>query len=155
MVKVVGLGELATSNVKGDVLKTYSLASCVGVTVYSKARRTAGMAHIVLPKPYREAETHERQAYYAISGVPLLINRMCEDYGCQTWELAINLYGGANSVRLGDVFRVGQRNLTEIQMLLKTMKLPYETPDIGGNYSRTIEMDISTGEVKVTKQPLV
>ena len=154
MVKIIGLGEMATSNVRGDVLKTYALASCVGVTVYSKVRRVAGMAHIVLPKPYRDAEAHEKPAYYATTGVPLLINSICEEYGCHVWELSINVYGGAHSERLGDVFRVGERNLAEIQIQLTNMNLTYKATDIGGRCSRTIEMDVSSGDVKVTKQPL-
>lgn len=154
MVKIIGLGEMATSNVKSDVLKTYALASCVGITVYSKVHRVAGMAHIVLPIPYRDVKIHEKPAYYATTGVPLLISSICEEYGCQIWELSINLYGGAHSEGLGDVFRVGQRNLAEIQMQLTNMNLTYKATDTGGRCSRTLEMDVSTGDVKVIKQPL-
>jgi chemotaxis protein CheD len=154
MERTIGLGEIVVSNCLDDVLKTYALSSCVGVTVYSQSKRVAGMAHIVLPTPYENIEEVAQPAYYATKGVPLLINHVCHEYGCLKKDLSINLFGGADSKKANDVFMVGRRNLTMVKQILEYMKLNYQLVDTGGNQSRTIEMDVFSGKIKVTRRPL-
>lgn len=154
MEKTIGLGEMVVSNQIGDVLKTYALSTCVGVTAYSQSKRVAGMAHIVLPSPFPNIAEVAKPAYYATNGIPLLIHHLCHEYGCLKKDLTINLFGGADSKNSGDVFKVGNRNLIMIKHLLEYMNMNYQMIDTGGNYSRTIEMDIFSGEVKVTRRHL-
>jgi chemotaxis protein CheD len=152
MEMIIGLGDMAISNQIGDVLKTYALSTCVGVTVYSPVRKVAGMAHIVLPSPYSNIPEVSKPAYYATKGIPILINRICREYGCLKKELTISLFGGAESNNTEDVFKVGNRNLMMIKQLLNQMKMNYQLIDTGGTFSRTIEMDVFSGKVKVTKR---
>jgi chemotaxis protein CheD len=154
MEKTIGLGELVVSSEIGDVLKTYALATCVGITAYSPIKKVAGMAHIVLPAPYSNIPEVAKPAYYATKGVPLLIQKMCHEFGCLKRELTIHLFGGADSKNTDDVFKVGNRNLVMIEQLLEQMSVRYQHVDTGGNVSRTIEMDVTTGKVKVTKRLL-
>jgi chemotaxis protein CheD len=154
MERIIGLGEIVISNQKQDILKTYGLGSCIGITVYSTTRRVGGMGHIVLPRPLDLQSASEKLGYYAVTGVPLLINEICMKYGCTINELEINLFGGAYSVQKNDSFQIGKRNFEEVLRILKTLNIKQVNTEVGGNTSRTIEMDISSGHVKITRQPL-
>jgi chemotaxis protein CheD len=154
MERVIGLGEIVVSNQIEDVLKTYALGSCIGITVYSAARKVGAMGHIVLPRPLDFQSGNEKPGNYASTGVPLLINKICFDYKCLKSELKVSLFGGASSSNEKDLFQIGKRNTAEVIKLLKHLNMEYITTDIGGAFSRTIEMDILTGIVKVTRQPI-
>lgn len=155
MEKIIGLGGMAFSNRPGDILKTFALGTCVGVTAYSERKKAAGMIHIVLPRPDNGAEGRERPAYYATTGIPLLIHEMCRQFGCRRTEIMIGLFGGAELASSRDVFRVGQRNIAEIEKILVSLHLSCRLTDTGGCFSRTIELDVHSGEVKIDRQPLL
>ena len=154
MDRVVGMGEYHISDKAGDVLRTFALASCVAVTAYSPSQKAAGMLHVVLPAPLNSKDPLERPGYFAQTGVPLLINAMCRRYGCQREELRIQLFGGANSVSSKDVYRVGKKNIDAVTHSLLEMGLTAIREDLRGNESRTLEMDVTTGEIRIFRQPL-
>jgi len=155
MDKIVGIGELAISDNKNDIIKTFALASCVAVTVYCSKKNAAGMVHIALPSPSPSGNNgRTRSTYYAKTGVPLLINRMCAEFGCSKHELEIRLYGGADSIRNDDVFNIGRRNIEAVKKVLSSLNLKYHTAEVGGIISRTLEMDVASGKIKIFTQPL-
>lgn len=151
---IIGIGEWAVSNNQEDVLKTFALASCVAVTVYSPIRRVGGMIHIALPSPPFTGGIPDRKGYYATTGIPLLLHEMRNRYGCNKGELDIQLFGGARSVSDRDVFQIGQRNLDTIQGILKGLHLKYRATETGGTYSRSLRMEVATGRIEVTYQPI-
>jgi chemotaxis protein CheD len=154
MERVIGLGEIVVSNQIEDVLKTYALGSCIGITVYSAVRKVGAMGHIVLPRPLGFPSGNEKPGNYASIGVPLLINKICFDYKCLKSELKVSLFGGAGSSNENDLFQIGKRNSDEVIKVLKHLNVEFITADIGGAFSRTIEMDILTGNVKVSRLPI-
>lgn len=151
---VVGLGEYAVTDREEDVIRTFALASCVGVTVYSPVRKAAGMLHVVLPYPLDDKDVEERPGYYATTGIPLLINAMCQRYGCRKGELQIQLFGGADSTFDADIYKIGEKNIEAVKYTLLNMELAINKADLRGNESRTLEMDVKTGTVKVLRRPL-
>jgi chemotaxis protein CheD len=108
MDRIVGIGEFVISNHREDIIKTFALASCVAVTAYSSSNRVAGMIHIALPSSSRDVGPNVRPGYYAVTGVPSFINRMCSEYGCYKKDLKIGLYGGSNSIN-EDIFLIGKK----------------------------------------------
>lgn len=151
---VVGMGEYKISDREKDVIRTFALASCVAVTAYSPLKKVAGMIHLVLPAPLDKSDRLERPGYFAETGIPLLMNKMCKDYGCRKGELTIHVYGGADSVRENDVFNVGRRNIEATISTLSRMGLNVHMADLSGNESRTLAMEVETGVVKVNRQPI-
>lgn len=151
----VGIGEYAISNNKNDMIKTYALSSCIAMTAFSPKNKIAGMAHIALPSPGIAGEDITRPCYFASIAVPLLIGRICKDFGCHKEELEINLYGGAKSIRQDDIFNIGERNINEVKNALSCLNLKYRADEVGGSMIRTLEMDTETGKVKVKLQPLM
>lgn len=152
MDRYVGLGEIQISSIPGDIIKTFALASCVGITAYCAPMHTAGMIHIVLPGKAGGGLT-EKPCYYAVTGIPIFINKM-KNCGCDTSKLEIKVYGGANSIKKGDCFNIGMRNLRAVSDIFKKLHVPFNFIDVGGEISRTLIMDVSTGAVTVNKLPI-
>lgn len=151
---VIGMGEYIVSDNKEDTIRTFALGSCVAVTVYCQLRRASGMIHVVLPSPLSEKDILERPGYFAVTGVPLLIETLCQKYGCKKNQLNIEIYGGANLNLSQDVYIVGEKNIDAVKAALYNMGLRIVREDLSGNESRTLTMDVKTGEVQVTRQPL-
>lgn len=155
MDRIVGIGEYVISNNENDTIKTYALGSCVAVTVYSPLKKVAGMVHIALPYSFLSDEDRLKPCYYATAAVPVLINKMCSEYGCLKGDLRINVFGGAESQRKNDIFKIGQINIEVVKKKLNELNLAYEASIIGVTYSRTLGMDVSTGRVNVDAQNMI
>lgn len=150
MKRVVGIGEYIISDRLDDVIKTYALGSCVGLTIYSPIKKVAGMAHIVLPESsVNREESVNRPGYFADTAIPLLINKMCNSYGCSKENLIVNIFGGAQSVIKDDIFNIGKKNVSAVMNVLKTNNIKCNFTQTGGCFSRTLEIDVATGEPKV------
>lgn len=156
MCRIVGIGQYRISNQQKDVLKTYALASCIGITMYSPFNKVLGMAHIALPfSSINERGNQDQPAYFADKAIPLLLTGMVTDYGCTKDELIVNLYGGAQSIRTTDFFQIGLRNLDAVKAILFANHLSYNASETEGTMSRTIEMDVLTGKAIMISQQLI
>ncbi len=151
---VVKMGQYIVTDKENDTIHTFALASCVAVTAYSPAKKAAGMIHVVLPFPLGCRDSVERPGYFAATGVPLLINAMCGQYGCEKEELQIQMFGGANSIDNQDVYEIGMKNIDAVKNSLHSMGLEAQKTDLRGDESRTLEMSVKTGKVHIYRQPL-
>lgn len=151
---VIGIGEYALSDSGINALKTYALASCVAVTAYSPIRRVGAMIHVALPEPTTFEDSFFRPGYYATTGIPLMIEKFCMRYGCLKGELQIQIFGGADSISNKDIFHIGRRNIEAVIGTLDNLNLRIQNAHIGGKVSRTVEMDLGTGEVTISTQPI-
>ncbi len=155
MVRIVGIGEYVVSGYQNDILKTFALASCVGITIYDPVNKVLAMAHIVLPdSKILGVKPVDNPAYYVNTAVPLLFSKLCPDYKQRKDELEIKIYGGANSIRETDSFKVGLRNLEMLKSKLKEKGMRVSYSDIGGTVSRSLTAYVASGLVRVNYQPL-
>lgn len=155
VMRVLGIGEYCVTNDKKSIIKTYSLGSCVALTMYCSTRKVSGMAHIALPTSVNtEIEKHP-PAYFADMAISLMLNEFCYNYGCRLQNLQIGMFGGASSLRKNDVFKIGSKNVEKIKRILLNKNMVVYKEDIGGHYSRTVEIDVETGIVKVNCHPIV
>lgn len=152
---IIGIGEYHISSDSKESIKTYSLGSCVAMTMHCPKRKVSGMAHIALPFSMNDRDLKERPAHFANSAIPLMLNKFCYNYGCSIKDLQIGIFGGALSLRENDVFKIGLRNVESIKNILASRSMPIYREDTGGHCSRTIEMDVSTGRVKIDTQPII
>ncbi|MDL2288057.1 chemotaxis protein CheD [Oscillospiraceae bacterium OttesenSCG-928-F05] len=148
---IVGIGEYATSGRTGDVIKTFALATCVGLVYYSMRRRVMGMAHIQLPNGQNAGENNPTR--YADLAPDFLMQEMMKKHGCTKGEILVSLYGGIDG-RAQDCFRIGEKNLAIVRAKLKEIGLVYSDVDTGGKDSRTLVADVGTGIVEVIKRPM-
>ncbi|AFM39897.1 chemotaxis protein [Desulfosporosinus acidiphilus SJ4] len=151
---VIGIGDYAISQTRGDCLKTYALASCVALTVYHPMLKAAGMIHMALPSPNNDLEARARPAYYVTTGIPLLLNLFQKEYGGSVKELVIKLFGGAYSVNEDDYFRIGMKNVSIAHQILAERHIPMMFEETGGYISRSLIMATEKGDVKVIAYPI-
>jgi chemotaxis protein CheD len=151
---IVGMGEYVVTDNEDAIIRTFALASCVAVTVYSPLRRVAGMIHVVLPAPFYERDQKSRPGYFAKTGIPLLIDAMYSQYGCSKEELQVQLYGGAESMLNLDIYNIGKKNIDSVKRTLSEIGLVIHKTDLQGYDSRSISMDVKNGLVVVHRQPM-
>jgi len=154
MDKIIGIGDYVISDDPEDLIKTFALSSCVAVTAYNPFLHLAGMIHIALPNPADPEDAQRRPGYYASSGLPILINKLCWKYGSRRKDLQIKIFGGANSLRTNDYFKIGAKNIKAVREILLSMNLEIVDADIGGVISRSITMGVLTGKIKIVVLPI-
>ena len=145
---VVGMADLKVAN-HPDKLTTLGLGSCVGITLYDRAKKIGGMAHCMLPT-YKGFEG-QNIAKFVDSAVIELINQMVR-IGASRASLVAKIAGGAHMFggsSNSDMLKIGERNAAAGLAILKQLSIPIKGNDTGGTYGRTIELDIDTGALKI------
>ena len=72
--------------------------------------------------------------------------------GAAKSRLVAKLAGGSQMfafANASDIMRVGMRNASASKEILKKLSIPIVGEDTGGNYGRTVQIDLSTGVYKV------
>lgn len=155
MVNIIGLGECMVSNVLEDSIKTYALASCVGLVVYNPRDKVLGMVHIVLPEKKDIEGSTKPEGFFADTAVPMLFGKVFGRYPDEKTPYKITLYGGCASKQRDDFFHVGGRNVAQIEQILNEQRIRYDKSNTGGCMSRTIEAFVKDGSVFLRTQKMV
>jgi chemotaxis protein CheD len=146
---VVGVGGLAVSNNQAVILTTYSLGSCLGVTIYDPVSRAGGMLHAMLPdSTINSAKANEQPAMFVDTGVGALF-RAAYELKAEKHRVQICVAGGAQFLDKTGFFNIGQRNYACLTQLLGQHGLSIDAEDVGGLVSRTLNLHLSTGEVRL------
>jgi chemotaxis protein CheD len=146
---IVGLGELAVSNHTGMILTTYSLGSCLGITVYDPVSRAGGLLHAMLPdSSINAARASEQPAMFVDTGISALF-RAVYALKAEKHRLQICVAGGAQFLDASGFFSIGLRNYACLERVLKQHGLSIDAQDVGGLVSRTIHLEMATGEVRM------
>jgi chemotaxis protein CheD len=146
---VVGVGGLAVSNNQAMILTTYSLGSCLGITIYDPVSRAGGMLHAMLPdSSINAAKAAEQPAMFVDTGVSALF-RAAYALKAEKHRVQICVAGGAQFLDKTGFFNIGQRNIACLGQLLVEHGLSIEAKDVGGLVSRTLLLHLDTGEVRV------
>ncbi|WP_130807024.1 chemotaxis protein CheD [Senegalia massiliensis] len=144
----VGMADL--NIVKEGTLVTLGLGSCVGIAIYDKRKKIAGLAHIMLPSS-KEIKNNSNKAKFADSGIELLINKM-ESIGANKINMVAKLAGGAQMFKFNnnnDILKIGERNIIASKSKLKELGIKLISEDTGGNFGRTIEFSSYDGSLKI------
>ena len=76
---VVGIADMAVSNNQSLTLATYSLGSCIGVTIYDPVAKVGGLLHVMLPESSIDMDKAQRQpAMFMDTGIPALFRAAYE-----------------------------------------------------------------------------
>ncbi|MBN7773720.1 chemotaxis protein CheD [Clostridium aminobutyricum] len=145
----VGIAEMGIAT-GTDQLVTYALGSCIGVCLFDKNQKIAGMVHIMLPTA-PEAGAKNSIYRYADTGVPTLLQKM-ESMGAKKVSLTAKIAGGAKMFDIpGDslVGNIGDRNITAVKSVLATLRIPIIGEDVGSNYARTMFFNATDGMVTI------
>ena len=144
MIKV-GMADVNVCHAPGAIT-TLGLGSCVGVVLYDRTTRTAGLAHVMLPDSTKVRQ-NQNKAKFADTGIDLLIE-MLRNEGANCSMLTAKIAGGAQMFAFStnnDMLRVGERNVEAVKAKLKELGIRILAEDTGANYGRTVEFYPETG----------
>ena len=133
-----------------STLISYGLGSCVGIALYDSSNKIGGLAHIMLPDS-TQARTTENPAKFADTCLPLMIDEMVK-LGAVKSKLTAKIAGGAQMFSFNNatpIMRIGDRNVEAVKMVLKKLGIRIMADDTGGNYGRTVELELSRGIFRI------
>ena len=119
MIKV-GMADLNICH-SPDAITTLGLGSCVGVVLYDKTKKIAGMVHVMLPDSTKVRQ-NQNKAKFADTA--------------QMFAFTSN----------NDMLRVGERNVEAVKEKLKSIGIRILAEDTGLNFGRTVEFFPETGD---------
>lgn len=143
----VGIADLNLVSSPGKIM-TIGLGSCVGIALYDKRNKLAGLSHIMLPDS-TQFKNVTNPMKFADLAIPLLIKKM-EYKGAQKRNLIAKIAGGASMFSFSDksmIGDIGKRNIEAVKKSLEEEKIPIISEDVGGNKGRTMILDALNGKV--------
>jgi chemotaxis protein CheD len=132
-----------------DVLITYALGSCLGIAIYDAVAKVGGLLHVMLPvSSVNPSKAADNPMMFVDTGVPELF-KACYQAGAKKERLVVKVAGGASLHQNSenDQFQIGKRNFLMLRKLLWKNNVLIESCDVGERHSRTMSLDIATGEV--------
>ena len=146
---IVGMADMVSSNDASALLVTYSLGSCVGITVYDPEQKVGGMLHAMLPDSnINLARAKDLPYMFVDTGLPALFHSVMGLGGVRA-RLVVKLAGGAQFLDEKKIFNIGERNVQAALAMLTRNGMPLSGRVTGGHDSRTLRLDLSTGEVTI------
>lgn len=149
---MLGIGSLDGTADPGAMLKTMALGSCVALIMMDPKRKAIGMAHVALPESSTDAvKALAMPGYFADTAVLALLARMAR-LGCDArgQGFIVKLVGGSSIMDVEGLFNIGKRNVLALKKNLWQQRLAPMVEDIGGDYSRTVEVFQDTGHIVIT-----
>ena len=147
---VIGISDMNVVK-SGDSIITYALGSCVGIALYDKTRRIAGLAHVLMPSSKDVRDGNINVMKYVDTAIPELVRRM-ERAGSLAQTLTAKLAGGAQMFSMSGAstqFNIGERNVAMAKEALQKLRIPIMAQDVGSNYGRTVEIFADTGVYRI------
>ncbi len=142
----VGIADLGISKAP-NILRTI-LGSCIGICIYDQYTRIGGLSHIMLPSSKKSTANPKK---YADSAIPLLLDDMIRA-GAMRDTMIAKIVGGAAMFKhsensfMGDI---GKNNISTVSEILAKTGIRIVAEDVGGDYGRTIDFYLETGEIKI------
>jgi chemotaxis protein CheD len=153
----VGIADLNVVLDPGAIM-TIGLGSCVGIALYDKTTKVAGLAHIMLPDS-TQFKSNTNPMKFADLAIPMLIEKM-EKQGCNKRNMVAKIAGGASMFNFSDksiISDIGKRNSEAVKKALKDEAIRIIGEEIGGNKGRTMILKANDGSVilKVVGQGII
>jgi len=146
---VIGISDLHYTKDPSAILVTYSLGSCIGLTLYDAHAGVGGMLHAMMPLSTADpVKAASKPAMYTDTGVTYLLQAMF-DRGATRRNLVAKVAGAASSLDGTGLFRIGERNFMVVRKILWKNDILIAGEDVGGNTARTLVLEMATGRTLV------
>jgi chemotaxis protein CheD len=143
---VIGVSDLKVSNDLESTLITYSLGSCIGITIYDPVAHVGGMLHFMLPDSRLDQVKSRKNPYmFADTGIPPLFKNAYK-LGAKKQRMRVIVVGGAQVHDQNGFFNIGKRNYMAVRKILWRNNVMIDYEDVGGNVNRTLKLAIKTGQ---------
>ena len=149
MTRTVGISEMAISGSAEDVLVTYSLGSCVGLSVFDPEIGVGGLVHCMLPLSRMDPDRAKTNPYmFTDTGVSGLIGAVLQRGGSRK-RLVAKVAGGASPLNDNGMFKIGERNYLVLRKVLWKNEILIAAEDVGGTQARTMYLHLATGRTLI------
>lgn len=148
----VGIADMRVTTQVDDILVTYSLGSCVGLTLYDPFVPVGGLIHCMLPlSKIDPAKAAQNPEMFTDTGVTLLIQRLL-DLGAQKRRLVAKVVGAAKMLDESGVFNIGERNYVVLRKVLWKNNILIAAEETGGTIARTVFFHMAGGHTVIKSQ---
>ncbi len=144
---------MAVSGTPGDILKTFALGSCIGVTIVDPQTGATGLLHLVLPDSKTNPERGKSQpAYFADTGILALVQGLEALGAKRSRRWVVKVAGGAKVLAnvTSEALEIGKRNILATKKNLWKVGLAAVGEDVGDTYSRTVTVNVGNPEIMVS-----
>ncbi len=149
MKTIVGIADMKLSQDPASILITYTLGSCIGVTLYDPLAKVGGILHFMLPESRVDPPKAKINPWiFADTGIPLFFQE-AHHLGGEKGRLFIKVVGGAQVLGDSGYFNVGSRNYLALRRILWIHELLISSEAVGGNVNRGVHLEVATGKVWV------
>lgn len=151
---IVGVADMRISDDPDSVLVTYSLGSCIGITVYDPVVKVGGLLHFMLPESRLDPDKAQNKPFmFADTGIPRLFKSAYE-LGAQKGRMRVIVAGGSQVLDQQGFFNIGKRNQMAVRKIFHRNNVIIDFSDVGGNANRTLRLAVKDGQtgLKVSGQ---
>ena len=141
---IVGTADLKVSADPDTTIITYGLGSCIAVIAHDPRILVGGILHYQLPATANLG--NKNPARYANTGIPLFFHSIYR-YGSKKRDLVVKVVGGSYISDKNGIFDIGKRNYLVLKKMLYANNMPIVAANVGGNFTRTVMLNVGTGEV--------
>lgn len=145
ILRVVWVSDMGISDNPADVLITYSLGSCIGLTLFDPEVRVGGLLHSMLALSRMDkAKAEANPCMFTDTGATRLIQAVL-DMGASKKRLVAKLAGAAAPLDTHNSFQIGERNYTVLRKVLWKNGILIAGEDVGGRSPRTMSLYMDSG----------
>lgn len=146
---IVGIADMKVSDCRDDVLVTYSLGSCVGLSLFDPEAGVGGLIHCMLPlSKIDPAKAESNPQMFTDTGVAAILQAVF-NLGAERRRLIARVAGGSSLMDENGLFRIGERNYIVLRKMLWKNNILIASEDVGGSVARTITLQMSTGRTMI------
>ncbi|MHC4662724.1 MAG: chemotaxis protein CheD [Planctomycetota bacterium] len=146
---IISISEMKVSHNAEDVLVTYSLGSCVGLSLYDPVACVGGLIHCMLPLSKVDPEkARTRPCMFTDTGVSLLLQAIF-NLGAKRNRLVAKLAGASTLLDEKGLFQIGKRNYAIMRKVLWKNNILIAAEDVGGARTRTMLLYMRDGRTTI------
>lgn len=146
---IVGVADMITSADATAEIVTFSLGSCLGITIYDPYKKVGGLLHLMLPdSKINAARALTQPSMFVDTGVPRLFQAVYA-LGAKKRRLVVKVAGGAQFLDEQKVFNIGKRNIEALSKILSDNGVSVTAHAVAGTASRTMRLQLLTGRVSI------
>ena len=149
MIHTVSISDMKATNQRNDVLITYSLGSCVGLTLFDPVAVVGGLMHCMLPLSKADPNKAKKNPMmFTDTGFAQLLESVFQ-MGAERNRLVAKVAGAGSILDDKGLFRIGERNYSVLSRLLHINDIPIRAENVGGTTPRTLYLYMSTGKTVI------
>jgi len=145
----VGISQMKVSKNPEDLIITYSLGSCIGISIYDDITKIGGMLHFQLPDSKAIFNSNGKSLFmFADTAIPAFFQEAYK-LGATKKQLKVVIAGGSKTMDTKGYFDIGKRNILATKKIFFNNDIITKYYDVGGQNFRTMKLFIRTGSTHI------